>query len=140
MKAHQTISPCAGSNISASVRLCDCNVCAQVDIDHTATELSIVKAILASDTLVRLVDELYFECAEMLQPTHALSAYTHAPFTGPSSHLCSQSLSLRRYHFTFDGLDFGWGGAKKTHGHTVDDALALMQALRRKGVRAHFWI
>lgn len=77
----------------------------KVDIDHPATELSIVRGILASDSLTRLVDELFFE-----------------------------------FHFTFDDLDFGWGGAKKTRGHSVDDALELMQALRRKGIRTHFWV
>lgn len=80
-------------------------VVVKVDIDNTAIELSIVRAILASEALLARVDEIYFE-----------------------------------YHFTFDNLDFGWGGARTTQGHGVDDALQLMHALRAKGVRAHFWI
>ena len=47
------------------------------------------------------------------------------------------------YHFYFDNLDFGWqtqhgGGSYTTK--TVDDALALMQKLRRRGIRSHWWI
>ena len=47
------------------------------------------------------------------------------------------------YHFWFDNLNFGWqsqkGGQHYTT-RTVDDALALMQRLRRVGVRSHWWI
>jgi len=47
------------------------------------------------------------------------------------------------YHFNFDNLNFGWqsqiGGVHHVN-DTVDDALRLMQSMRRKGVRAHFWI
>ena len=47
------------------------------------------------------------------------------------------------YHFAFDDLDFGWHSGKGMPGavdETVDDALWLMQRLRRKGIRAHFWV
>ena len=42
------------------------------------------------------------------------------------------------YHFHFDGRDFGWG--KIDESLTADEALALMQKLRRQGIRAHYWI
>ena len=42
------------------------------------------------------------------------------------------------YHFNFDGINFGWGGTDL--GSDVDDALALMRALRERGIRAHFWV
>ena len=41
------------------------------------------------------------------------------------------------YHFKFDNLNFGWG---KKIPHSVDDALKLMTKLRRRGIRAHFWV
>ena len=44
------------------------------------------------------------------------------------------------YHFYFDGLDFGWGQLGMDESNTADDALELMQRLRRQGIRAHFWI
>lgn len=40
-------------------------------------------------------------------------------------------------HFSFDGMNFGWGG--KVAGD-VDSALGRMRRLRELGVRAHFWI
>ena len=43
------------------------------------------------------------------------------------------------YHLYFDRENFGWGADTNT-GHTVDDALALMTKLRRKGIWSHFWI
>ena len=42
------------------------------------------------------------------------------------------------YHFYFDGIDFGWSTSVKQD--TVDTALKLMQRLRHRGVRSHFWI
>ena len=45
------------------------------------------------------------------------------------------------YHFQFDHrtfLDFLWSGL--TGAETVDDALSLMHKLRKRGVRAHFWV
>ena len=75
----------------------------KVDIDNSEIELSIVHAIVGSEELSQLVDELYFE-----------------------------------YHFRFDMENFGWGDSHKNQ--TVDDALALMQQLRKRGILAHFWI
>lgn len=43
-------------------------------------------------------------------------------------------------HYYYDGHDFGWGATGSDRANTVDNALRLMQTLRRKGVRAHFWI
>ncbi|EOD14380.1 hypothetical protein EMIHUDRAFT_356628, partial [Emiliania huxleyi CCMP1516] len=40
------------------------------------------------------------------------------------------------YHFKVRP-EFGWGNRMNA---TVNDALRLMQRLREKGVRAHFWI
>ena len=47
------------------------------------------------------------------------------------------------YHFNFDNLTFGWDthhGGRHQNELTVDDALGLMQTLRKKGVRSHWWI
>ena len=45
------------------------------------------------------------------------------------------------YHFWLDGLDFGWGLKRKTPGiANVTTALHTMQRLRKKGIRAHFWV
>ncbi len=41
------------------------------------------------------------------------------------------------YHFSMDGMDFGWGSNIKGD---VDTALGLMHRLRSLGIRAHFWI
>lgn len=86
----------------------------KVDIDG-GPELRLVRAIAERPELAALVDELFFE-----------------------------------YHFRapnrmFDEL---WGSEKmaggvpsvKEGGSTVVDALALMLKLRRRGVRAHFWV
>lgn len=43
-------------------------------------------------------------------------------------------------HFYFDGRDFGWGKLATDRSHSVDAALGLMQTLRKRGVRSHFWI
>ena len=43
------------------------------------------------------------------------------------------------WHYHFDGRDFGWGQLDPRM-NWVDDALALMQKLRRRGVRAHWWV
>ena len=43
------------------------------------------------------------------------------------------------WHYHFDGRDFGWGQVDARM-NKVDDALALMQKLRRRGVRAHWWV
>ena len=44
------------------------------------------------------------------------------------------------YHFYFDGIDFGWGVTRPSNQDSVDEALELMQKLRRLGIRSHFWI
>ena len=45
------------------------------------------------------------------------------------------------YHYFFDGMDFGWGKSSKfKHVHNVTSAFTLMQKLRKKGIRAHFWV
>jgi hypothetical protein len=82
----------------------------KVDIDNTDVELTVIKGILERPEISRLVDELYFE-----------------------------------YHYNMDGLNFGWGAnvgqdkdGKVTH--DVDTAIKLMADLRKKGIRAHFWI
>ena len=85
-------------------------VAMKVDIDG-GPELELVTRVADNEGGVAdLIDELYFE-----------------------------------YHFRFDGLNFGWlthkGGRNyQKWNHTVDDALALMRRLRRRGIRAHFWV
>jgi len=83
----------------------------KVDIDGDP-ELELVSRVADDEGgIAALVDELYFE-----------------------------------YHYYFDGLNFGWlthrGGRNyaKWGNRTVDQALALMQRLRYRGVRAHFWV
>ena len=44
------------------------------------------------------------------------------------------------YHFYEPHWRFGWTFADAKGAPTVDDALGLMQQLRRRGVRAHFWV
>jgi hypothetical protein len=47
------------------------------------------------------------------------------------------------YHFNPDNMSFGWAsavGQPLNVPDTVDDALELMVGLRRKGIRAHWWI
>lgn len=44
------------------------------------------------------------------------------------------------YHYYFDGLDFGWGHKVKHSKHNATSAIQLMTHLRKKGIRAHFWI
>jgi hypothetical protein len=47
------------------------------------------------------------------------------------------------YHFWFDGLDFGWGKnayRRLRTTHNVTTAVRRMQQLRKKGIRAHFWV
>lgn len=97
-------SPGVLRGASVSLTRCPCRVpsVVKVDIDG-GPELPVVHAIANDPTLMKLVDELYFE-----------------------------------YHFYFDGIDFGWGAMDPQN--TADDALALMQKLRKGGVRAHFWI
>ena len=87
-------------------------VVVKVDIDTShSTELDIVRAIADNPVLTRLVDEVYFE-----------------------------------YHFLADNLTIGWQTQNWNQSEihyttdTVDDALGLMQRLRRRGVRSHFWV
>ena len=73
-------------------------------------EMEIVQAIAARPELYRLVDEMFFE-----------------------------------YHYNYDDFqNFGWGGEKPNGsiepGSSVDTAMELMQKLRSRGIRAHFWI
>ena len=78
-------------------------VAMKVDIDG-GPELELVTRVADNEGgIAELIDELYFE-----------------------------------YHFRFDGLNFGWlthkGGRNyQKWNHTVDDALALMRRLRRRG-------
>lgn len=45
------------------------------------------------------------------------------------------------YHYYFDGLNFGWGNLNQIRDtHNVTSAITLMSRLRKKGIRAHFWI
>lgn len=45
------------------------------------------------------------------------------------------------YHFWFDSLNFGWGNLNSIKStRNVDTALRHMERLRRKGIRAHFWV
>ena len=45
------------------------------------------------------------------------------------------------YHYYFDGLNFGWGNLNHIKGeHNATTAITLMRKLRKKGIRAHFWI
>ena len=70
--------------------------------------------------------------------------------------LCGQELFFE-YHFHEPHWSFGWPTSPLRYRHsaetgestsqtagakplTVDDALALMQKLRRMGIRAHFWV
>ena len=88
-------------------------VVVKVDIDGSGpVELEIVKAIADNPDISRLVDEVYFE-----------------------------------YHFYSADVSFGWrmqrtnASERATYTNdTVDDALALMQRLRARGVRSHFWV
>jgi len=73
-------------------------------------EMEIVQAIAARPELYRLVDEMFFE-----------------------------------YHYNYDNVEnFGWGEEKPVGsieiGSSVDTAMELMQKLRSRGIRAHFWI
>lgn len=84
----------------------------KVDIDGAMeTELTFVRSIADNPNLSRLVDELFFE-----------------------------------YHFLADNLTIGWNMQQHNASQpryttdTVDDALELLQRLRRNGVRSHFWI
>jgi hypothetical protein len=48
---------------------------------------------------------------------------------------------FHEYHFWFDGLNFGWGSNRHLREtHNVTTAVRRMQQLRKKGVRAHFWV
>ena len=76
-------------------------VALKVDIDTPFVEVPLMEAIVDSEALLGLIDEVFFE-----------------------------------YHFKVRP-EFGWGNRMNA---TVNDALRLMQRLREKGVRAHFWI
>ena len=45
------------------------------------------------------------------------------------------------YHFYYDGNNFGWGDLKHLKSvHNVSTAIRMMTRLRRRGIRAHFWV
>ena len=88
-------------------------VVVKVDIDGSMdTELHIVNAIADTPALARLVDEVYFE-------------YHFYAKDIPGSGWQMQNTNKSRARYT---------------NTTVDDALELMQRLRRRGVRSHFWV
>jgi hypothetical protein len=87
-------------------------VVVKIDIDNSVIEESIVHAIAADPLVLRLVDELFFE-----------------------------------FHFFGEPeFNFGWGvrdspGRAGTRTNaTADTALHLMSKLRKRGIRAHFWV
>ena len=45
------------------------------------------------------------------------------------------------YHFWFDDMNFGWGKLEHLRPTVnVTTVVRRMQKLRRKGIRAHFWV
>ena len=96
--------------LKASVRPDDF-VVMKVDVDNAPVERSVVDAVAMDPTVAGLVDELFFEHHFFYEP--GLSIW--GPPMTPG----------RPFSNTND---------------TVDDALDLMTRLRKRGIRAHFWI
>ena len=85
-------------------------VVVKIDIDSPTLELELVRRIAQSDELSALVDELFFEYHIRVEDATPACFARKAGFE------------------THEATD------------TVDQALALMQLLRTRGVRSHFWV
>ena len=131
-----------------------------MDIDG-GPELELVSRIADNEGgLARLVDELYFEyhfcaCVAVFKRFVGAWAWPYGLYR-PLPYwpywpvaltvLCLTRTVCKERDAEFDTLNFGWqthrGGQnfKRWGNRTVDEALALMQRLRRQGVRAHFWV
>lgn len=96
--------------LKASVRADDF-VVMKVDVDNAAVEQSVVQTIATDPTVAALIDELFFEHHFFYEPGHTIWGKPMRP-------------DLPETNST----------------DTVDDALNLMTRLRKRGVRAHFWI
>jgi len=98
-------------------------VVVKVDIDTPVLESTIVHGIAERPELAALVDELFFEYH--FQWNHGNFGWHSGRADGKVTFKVGEEVGEEGEHYTKD---------------TVDDALALMSTLRKKGVATHFWI
>lgn len=98
----------------------------KVDVDHSAIEESVVTGIAADPHLASLVDELFFEYHFYGEPH--VEGRPFNPYWGVHNDTRHGPVPTSTVP-----------AALRTNA-TADTALHLMHRLRRRGIRAHFWI
>ena len=88
----------------------------KVDIDQPALEQSLIRRIADDPDLADLIDELYLEYDGLSIADHRPTAYTI------NGSFCRTHSCLQPEH------------------STIASAVALMQRLRSRGIRSHFWV